>query len=374
VKVYCGVDHGEGGESGLEDVANRVAFEDECKEKVERLLQRYIPGVQVVVRVRPAHARRGSLHRTHRPASSTTANQSCELPSGGSDSDFQAADARGPLCVSIRVPAAYFKKKWRNRGVLTGSNRRNVEARAVEEIKRLAASALPPMDGVLNPEELVTVLRLPDAPVAAKTEQAETPPALAWKAEYWTVPCVLFMAVGCYVVFRRMRERSQSASAEAPMIMATRVPSSSNADLSDSHDGYYGIELDGQLASRLMEHRQASLERAESPRFEFDAPSDSGETLFEELFRCEPATLQYLGDAAGPELLALALIGAPLTIIDRMLDGVSRECAKSTERVLRELGPVRLSDVDTARRQLNQLLSGRSEAADWEPQMSADER
>jgi flagellar motor switch protein FliG len=75
---------------------------------------------------------------------------------------------------------------------------------------------------------------------------------------------------------------------------------------------------------------------------------------------CEFADLaQFDGDALAvllstvdPDVTVLALAGAPLTVVDRVLEGLAPEEGKRLRKSIERLGPVRLSDIDEAQRRI----------------------
>ncbi|MBN2217898.1 MAG: hypothetical protein JW719_11040 [Pirellulales bacterium] len=88
------------------------------------------------------------------------------------------------------------------------------------------------------------------------------------------------------------------------------------------------------------------------------------ETLsLDDLARLEPAILADLCHAAGDDLFALALVGAPANVADRLLAGLPGERAEAIRRALDRPQPIRLSEVDTAREELIGLVESYAVAA-----------
>ncbi|MCX7426546.1 MAG: hypothetical protein NTW96_13100 [Planctomycetia bacterium] len=82
----------------------------------------------------------------------------------------------------------------------------------------------------------------------------------------------------------------------------------------------------------------------------------SGDPLtFDDLIELSDPALTTVIDASEPELLALALVGAPAAVIERMLRPLPRHEARSVRQGLENLVPTRLSDVEAARRQLAEV-------------------
>jgi len=100
---------------------------------------------------------------------------------------------------------------------------------------------------------------------------------------------------------------------------------------------------------------------------------------FSDLARLDNPALAAVFEAADPELMILALVGAPPALIERFLTGLRQSEAKLIRHKLDHLGPTRLSDVEEARRHIADLarrlaVQGRislprpSKAASYEPQ------
>jgi flagellar motor switch protein FliG len=93
-----------------------------------------------------------------------------------------------------------------------------------------------------------------------------------------------------------------------------------------------------------------SLWRGERETVPLEPPSDF--LSFDDLTGLSDPALATLIAAADPDLLSLALVGAPAEVIQRMLQPLSRREARSVRREMENLVPIRLSDVEAARRQL----------------------
>ncbi len=96
---------------------------------------------------------------------------------------------------------------------------------------------------------------------------------------------------------------------------------------------------------------------------------------FEELPRLDSGSLAGLFRTAGGPLAATALLGAPAALVRRVLDGLPREHSRWLRRTLDEPGPVRLRDVEEARRRIAQLATelqreGRLEVGPAESRMA----
>lgn len=76
---------------------------------------------------------------------------------------------------------------------------------------------------------------------------------------------------------------------------------------------------------------------------------------FEEIAQFDSAVLAAVYRAAKPEILQAAFLGAPPSLLERLLHCVPRGEAKSLRQKLTHPGPIRLSDVEEARRQIAAL-------------------
>jgi len=99
-----------------------------------------------------------------------------------------------------------------------------------------------------------------------------------------------------------------------------------------------------QILSNLASHDRRLAERL-SPR----------RLAFADLTRLDDVTLSAIFEAAKPELAVLALVGAPPELIDRVLSRFPAAQADSIRNQLNHLGPIRLSDVEEARRRIAEL-------------------
>jgi flagellar motor switch protein FliG len=82
-----------------------------------------------------------------------------------------------------------------------------------------------------------------------------------------------------------------------------------------------------------------------------------GQIDFVELMTLDDHTLATTIAAADPEIVLLALVGAPPEWLDRLLAHVPQQEVKRIRYRLDHFGPVRLSDVDEARRRLAELAN-----------------
>ncbi|MEN6459402.1 MAG: FliG C-terminal domain-containing protein [Thermoguttaceae bacterium] len=77
---------------------------------------------------------------------------------------------------------------------------------------------------------------------------------------------------------------------------------------------------------------------------------------FDDLVRCDDATLRTAITAAGPELVQAALLGAAPKVAAKLLGCLPRKEAKCLRRKLAHPDPIRLSEVEEARQQIAALV------------------
>lgn len=78
---------------------------------------------------------------------------------------------------------------------------------------------------------------------------------------------------------------------------------------------------------------------------------------FDDLAQLDDAALSSLVEAVNPEVIQAALLGAPPSLVDRILCGLRPEDARRLSRKLECPEPIRLSDVEEARRQVAELAA-----------------
>ena len=100
----------------------------------------------------------------------------------------------------------------------------------------------------------------------------------------------------------------------------------------------------GRILGNLAAHDQALAER-------FGQRS----IAFEDIAQFDDAVLLAVYRSAKPEILQTAFLGAPPSLIDRLVRRLSRDEAKRLRHKLAHPGPIRLSDVEEARRQIAAL-------------------
>ena len=96
-----------------------------------------------------------------------------------------------------------------------------------------------------------------------------------------------------------------------------------------------------EIMSNLARHDRALAERFSPRQIEFD-----------DLRHLDEATLATILAAAGAELTRLALAGADAELVDRILAPFSAAEAKQMRRMIERIGPLRLSDVEEAQREV----------------------
>ncbi|NQU25761.1 MAG: hypothetical protein HQ567_31110 [Candidatus Nealsonbacteria bacterium] len=98
------------------------------------------------------------------------------------------------------------------------------------------------------------------------------------------------------------------------------------------------------ILDNLAEHDRPLAERFGCRRMDFD-----------DLLRLDDATLGAVFQQAEPELAMAALIGAAPKLIDRILGRFPADDAQAVRHRLDHPGPIRLSDVESARQQIADL-------------------
>jgi flagellar motor switch protein FliG len=87
------------------------------------------------------------------------------------------------------------------------------------------------------------------------------------------------------------------------------------------------------------------------------APRRESSLTFRELLEYGDAQLSTLVEAAGTDVLVLALAGADSTFVDRVASCMTSRQARLLRRALKHLGPTRLSDVEEAQQSLADLAA-----------------
>lgn len=88
-----------------------------------------------------------------------------------------------------------------------------------------------------------------------------------------------------------------------------------------------------------------------------EEPREEPAIRFEELPRMDTGSLVTLFGQAGRPLAAAALLGAPTALVNRVLGSLPREESQWLRRQLDAPGPIRLRDVEEARRRVAQLAT-----------------
>ncbi|HOA50893.1 MAG TPA: FliG C-terminal domain-containing protein, partial [Thermogutta sp.] len=78
---------------------------------------------------------------------------------------------------------------------------------------------------------------------------------------------------------------------------------------------------------------------------------------FNQFIRLDESALATIFEKADDELVVLSLWGAPLGLVEKVLQQFPTWRAEAIRRELADLGPVRLSDVEEARRRLAEYAS-----------------
>jgi len=109
-------------------------------------------------------------------------------------------------------------------------------------------------------------------------------------------------------------------------------------------------QIASDIINRLKEHDRLLAEQLIGGPAEIDAAMD-----YETLADLDEAVLTALFRAAPPDVARVALLGSSPKMVDRLLAALESEEADSLRRGLLNPGPIRLSDVEEARRQMTDL-------------------
>jgi flagellar motor switch protein FliG len=107
--------------------------------------------------------------------------------------------------------------------------------------------------------------------------------------------------------------------------------------------------FDGRMGGRLLENLAAS-DRKLAERLGLKT------VHFDDIASLDDAAVAATQQAADPELLFTALVGAPPPVVERFLTAMAPRDAKRLTKQLRRPGPLRLSDIEDAQRQIAALV------------------
>jgi flagellar motor switch protein FliG len=142
-------------------------------------------------------------------------------------------------------------------------------------------------------------------------------------------------------ILHEVEQALESRFSEQKLMQRRRKAGSAAVEgILKASDGRVGMQILGNLAA----HDRQLAERFSPERLEF-----------EELVHLDEATLATILKAAEPELVMLALVGAPQELIERILRKVPESDANVLRRQLEHVGPTRLSDVEEARRRIGEV-------------------
>lgn len=142
-------------------------------------------------------------------------------------------------------------------------------------------------------------------------------------------------------ILREVERALESRFSEQVLMQRRRVAGlAAVAGIIEASEGPVAVEILGNLASH--DRRLAERLSPERPQF-------SDLTLLDE------ATLATIFRAAGPELTTLALVDAPPHLIERIVARLPESQESFVRDRLANLGPMRLSDAEEARRRIAHL-------------------
>ena len=123
-------------------------------------------------------------------------------------------------------------------------------------------------------------------------------------------------------------------------------------------DAYHNIlnnlELHDRRLAQRIEARQPVGASTDAPTTSPSAVESIHHATFDELAQLDRAMMDRLLASCEPELVVLALAGAKPAVFEQFLARMSVADAARIRQSIDDLGPVRLSDVETAQRELQQ--------------------
>ena len=144
-------------------------------------------------------------------------------------------------------------------------------------------------------------------------------------------------------VLREVEEALRSRLSEQVEMQRRRVTGlQAVSGILQATDGRLGMQILDNLASR----DRALAEKLGPRQLTFDDLADLNEGVLAEVF-----------DEAGPELMLPALFGAAPGLVTRLLAHLPHADARAVRRRLDHPGPIRLGDLEEARRQVARIAS-----------------
>ena len=156
-------------------------------------------------------------------------------------------------------------------------------------------------------------------------------------------------------VLREVEEALRSRLSQQVEMQRRRVTGlQAVADILQAADGSLGMQILDNLASR----DPALAEKLGAPAADQGHMAPGLRQLaFDDLAGLSANLLAEVFDEAGPELMLPALFGAAPELVSRMLAGMPHARARAIRRKLDHPGPIRLRDVEEARRQVARIAS-----------------
>lgn len=133
-----------------------------------------------------------------------------------------------------------------------------------------------------------------------------------------------------------------------------------------------GVKQAADILNRIPGDKQALVERLRTQDAEITAAIETEMYDFFVLSSQSEAVLSQIIEAVPAELWALALKGAELAIRNAVLGAMPRRQAQSFEDQMRRSGPVPLSRVEEARREIMELVKAMVDAGELEIQLFAE--
>ncbi|WP_347245858.1 hypothetical protein [Thermogutta sp.] len=137
------------------------------------------------------------------------------------------------VTVSVAIPASYFRRIWEQQQ--TGSNNTNQQGPTAQDLDKIRteelnkirthiAALLPPVEGVTDATQLVTVTDFVDMPSSPPPEPSITEQGLEFVRQYWPTLGLMGLALLSLIVLRStVRQTPQPVSGSTAVIPDTSV-------------------------------------------------------------------------------------------------------------------------------------------------------
>jgi flagellar M-ring protein FliF len=167
------------------------------------------------------------------------------------------------VSVTVGIPASYFVKVWQERNAEPGKepkpDKTAVDTLRQEEstkIQKHVAALLPPVEGVSDPAELVTVTTFQDIKAAEIPAISTADKALAWIERYWSTLGILGVAAFGLVMLRSLLRSAPSGGAAVSLPVAPRLAPATAATAAQGPQGEQRPAAEA-TPNRLRRHQAA---------------------------------------------------------------------------------------------------------------------